>query len=227
MEIFMEKHLIDKYRYERKYILQRNQLYDLISHLYTSNYQKVFDERIINNIYFDTKDFKAVIENMDGLSNREKIRVRWYGKPFDYSKKTLEIKIKNEFLNRKNIFDLGVYKLSDYKSISDYKGLLKNNKSKFESLYYKKLASLDPSLLNSYRRSYFFNPISQTRITIDEDLYFFSPITSVKYYEKYNIVEAKFEKNNEFINNYDNLTLTRYSKYAKGSLQTNFYRSNY
>lgn len=223
----MEQHLSDKYRYERKYIVQKNQLSFFISDIYNNNFIKLYDERRVNNVYFDSKNFNAVSDNIDGLSTREKIRIRWYGRIFDTSIKTLEIKIKNEFLNRKNIFDLGVYKLSDYKSISDYKGLLKNNKSKFESLYYKKLASLDPSLLNSYRRSYFFNPISQTRITIDEDLYFFSPITSVKYYEKYNIVEAKFEKNNEFINNYDNLTLTRYSKYAKGSLQTNFYRSNY
>ncbi len=223
----MEQHLSDKYRYERKYIVQKNQLSIFISDIYNNNFIRLYDERRVNNVYFDSKNFNAVSDNLDGLSNREKIRIRWYGKTFDTSIKTLEIKIKNEFLNRKNIFDLGDFKLSDYKSISDFKGLLKNNKSKFEILYYEKLASLDPSLFNSYRRNYFFNPISQTRITIDEDLYFFSPITSVKYSEKYNIVEAKFEKNNEFINNYDNLTLTRYSKYAKGSLQTNFYRSNY
>lgn len=223
MEIFMEKHLIDNYRYERKYILQKNQLYDLISNLYTSNYQKVFDERIINNIYFDTKDFKAVAENMDGLSNREKIRVRWYGKPFDYSEKTLEIKIKNEFLNKKNNFSLGLYKLKNLSSIIDFKTILKLNKSKFENLYYSKLSSLEPTVFNSYKRNYFFNPIHQTRITIDKDLYFFSPVTSVKYSEKYYIVEAKFEKKKDFINNFNNLTLTRYSKYAKGTMQTNFY----
>jgi SPX domain protein involved in polyphosphate accumulation len=223
----MEKHLIDKYRYERKYILQKNQLYDLISHLYTSNYQKVFDERIINNIYFDTKDFKAVTENIDGLSNREKIRVRWYGKPFDSSRKTLEIKIKNEFLNRKSNFDIGIHQLKDFSSIIEFKTILKLKKSKFQSLYYSKLSSLEPTLFNSYKRNYFLNPINQTRITIDKDLYFFSPMTNVKYSEKYCIVEAKFEKKKHFINNFNNLILTRYSKYAKGTMQTNFYCPNY
>ena len=227
MEIFMEKHLIDKYRYERKYILENNQLYDLISHLHKSNYLKVFEERIINNIYFDTKDFKAVTENIDGLSNREKVRVRWYGRPFDSSKKTLEIKIKNEFLNRKNSFDLGISQLKNFSSIIEFKTILKLKKSRFESLYYTKLSMLEPTLFNSYKRNYFFNPINQTRITIDKDLYFFSPITGVKYFEKYCIVEAKFEKNKDFINNFNNLVLTRYSKYAKGTLQTNFYCPNY
>lgn len=98
-----------------------------------------------------------------------------------------------------------MYQLKDFSSIIEFKTIFKFNKSKFESLYYSKLSSLEPTLFNCYKRNYFFNPIHQTRITIDNDLYFFSPVTGVKYSEKYCIVEAKFEKKKDFINNFNNL----------------------
>jgi len=72
----MEQHLSDKYRYERKYIVQKNQLSIFISDIYNNNFIKLYDERRVNNVYFDSKNFNAVSDNIDGLSTREKIRIR-------------------------------------------------------------------------------------------------------------------------------------------------------
>ena len=64
-------------------------------------------------------------------------------------------------------------------------------------------------------------------MTIDSDLNFYSPITKIKSFEKNIIVEIKYKSDVDFSNNFNNLTLTRYSKYAQGLLQNTFYKPNY
>ena len=71
---------------------------------------------------------------------------------------------------------------------------------------------------------YFENKIQNLRLTIDDNLFFYSPITGIKFKEKFIIVEIKYQKNIEFINSLDKLRFTRYSKYVKGTSQTTFPR---
>lgn len=227
MEIYMEPHQIKKYRYERKYTIEKNQLYKLITELYNNKFYSLYDSRRINNIYFDTHDFNAVTENIEGLSRRVKKRVRWYGPSFENSKKNLEIKIKNEFLNRKEKYKLGDFKIPDYSSISGFDKLLRQKLNDYKCIYENELTSLKPTLFNSYDRCYYFNSFSNIRLTIDENLSYYSPITKVKYYERKVIIEAKFDKDNNFVNNFSNLNLNRYSKYAQGIIQTTFHNAIY
>ena len=79
MVIFMGEHQNKSYRYERKFIIEQSRLNDLLSSLYSSSYNEKYSERRINNIYYDDYNFSAVSENLDGLSERKKYRVRWYG----------------------------------------------------------------------------------------------------------------------------------------------------
>ena len=74
---------------------------------------------------------------------------------------------------------------------------------------------------------YFENPINNVRITIDSRLEYFSPITKMKYTEKFIIIEAKYNNEQKFQNNFKNLSLTRYSKYVKGTLQTSTHNHSY
>ena len=108
----MVEHLTKKYRYERKYLINYNYLHKFISSLYSKNFTQKFSKRKINNIYFDNYDFTSLKENLDGLSIRKKYRIRWYGETFEKSKKTIEIKMKNEFLNKKNSFQFQVCNLN-------------------------------------------------------------------------------------------------------------------
>jgi len=93
--------------------------------------------------------------------------------------------------------------------------------------FYNEIVDTTPTLYNSYQRLYFYNPIENIRITIDDDLFFYSPITKSKYYERELIIEAKFDKRTFFLNNLQNLSLTRYSKYVKGILKTSFSKTFY
>lgn len=223
----MDEHQI-KYRYERKFLITRNKLPKLFQELNSNKFFKAFPKRKINNLYFDSFDFTSLTENIEGLSSRKKFRVRWYGEAFKSSKKNIEIKFKEEFLNRKIRFDLSQLNLEDkYNFKKFHQEILDRLLSKKEYLMYSIFSSKIPTLLNSYERDYFINREKDIRITIDSKLNFLSPITKQKYSENNIIIEAKYSKQSEFLNTFKNLKLTRYSKYAKGSVQTCLYSPNY
>ena len=74
---------------------------------------------------------------------------------------------------------------------------------------------------------YFENIVDNIRITIDTDLKYFSPITNISFREKYIIVEIKYNRDIKFINNFNNISFIRYSKYVKGTSQTTFSNTIY
>lgn len=43
-------------------------------------FKETFKSRKVNSIYFDTSVFTDVWDNINGFSNRKKIRIRWYDK---------------------------------------------------------------------------------------------------------------------------------------------------
>lgn len=224
----MVEHQTKKYRYERKYLINYNYLQNFISSLYSKNFSQKFPKRKINNIYFDNYDFTSLNENLDGLSIRKKYRIRWYGETFEKSKKIIEIKMKNEFLNKKKSYSIPNLQLKSLRDIFQFHSKLVSVLFNSKNLsFYRYLNSKRPTLFNRYERLYFENPINNTRITIDSKLEYFSPVTKMKFKEKYIVVEAKYNNEKLFQNNFKNLFLTRYSKYVKGTLQTSVHNNSY
>ena len=68
-------------RFERKFIIPYNKknLLDYFLKIHPLNIKKLYDNRVINNIYLDDLNFKFFKDNIDGISDRIKIRIRWYG----------------------------------------------------------------------------------------------------------------------------------------------------
>lgn len=229
MEICMEE-LQNKFRYEKKFILNRTVNHKFIHFLYKNNFQKLYNDRIINNIYLDDINKQKVTENIDGLSRRKKIRIRWYGDKFLESEKNLEIKIKEEFLNKKKIIYLGKHILESQNKIPSFIGKIKknlNNCNKKEYLEYR-IDSMQPTLLNNYLRSYYTDKNNEFRITVDDMIKYYSPLTKNVFNETSIVIEIKH--NSKIIyNSYDFpfLRLTRYSKYVKGYLSTSHYKPFY
>ena len=92
-------------RFERKFIIRELNNSEIISALYLSNYKliKVFPNRLVNSIYFDNDIYDSVNQNLDGINDNIKFRVRWYGKKNIIQQPTLEIKIKKDFQSIKKI----------------------------------------------------------------------------------------------------------------------------
>ena len=96
--------VISDHRYERKFFITELSQYEVecIVKIHPAIFSEIHHKRFVNNIYFDSYNLKNFRENIEGATDRIKIRIRWYGDLFGYIKKpVLEIKIKKEFLNKK------------------------------------------------------------------------------------------------------------------------------
>ena len=227
MGIYMEDLRKSSCRYERKYLIRNVDLPSFLYEIYNNHYIEVFEERIINNLYYDDLDFNSLMDNIDGLSKRKKYRLRWYGNTFENSKKQFEVKSKSEFLNTKKVFNLGEYVIKDltdfnssYEKIKRH--LLLNDQNLFFLFQRKSLMNF-----NSYERKYFLSTDKNIRITIDKNLKFYSPTTKNIFKENKVIVEIKYEKGYDFKNDINYLTLNKYSKYVKGIISTSFHNPLY
>ena len=68
------------YRYEIKFVLDNSRLSDAMQWLYNeTTANKIYDNRSVNSIYFDDVNFSSVRDNLAGLPQRNKFRLRWYG----------------------------------------------------------------------------------------------------------------------------------------------------
>ena len=76
MEIYMEEHQNNKFRYERKFIIQHNFLTPFLLDVFSSGFTKAYSDRKVNNIYLDDYSFSSLNHNFDGLSKREKYRIQ-------------------------------------------------------------------------------------------------------------------------------------------------------
>ena len=175
----------NNFRFERKWVFQNTDKELLLLNLLNSKlfFKEQFTERTVNSIYFDTLNFKSAVDNLDGISDREKHRVRWYGKNTDIlAKPILENKIKN-FQGYK-IF----YKLDDFdkKKLND-NNLFNLTKSINDLL---PLKNLYPVSMTSYERTYLISADNKIRATIDFNL---------KYKKLTNYVENFFINTNDIV----------------------------
>ena len=157
-------------RYERKYVLDSyvlNNKEDLESIL-SINLIEQFNKRRINSIYYDTKNYQFAIDNLEGLSNRQKIRIRYYGLLDEFSSPRLEIKTKLGGVGKKEIFDLNKYEL--YNDNFSLNQLYKLNLVNRKVLYF--LVAIEPKVIVTYQRKYFLSSCERFRLTLDSDISF-------------------------------------------------------
>ena len=213
----------DAWRRELKFIVSEYSEDSIIS-LIKSNpiiFSEIYKERKINNIYFDTIDFKNFSDNVIGLSKRLKIRIRWYGETFTtINNPILEFKIKNGLVGQKEYFQLKQFNINEHTNSNEiYNDLIKNKTSVFAK---QKLLLTKPVLINNYVRRYFISSCKKFRITFDKNLNFYSFLGKKRRLikTKQHILEIKYDKNEMLnsgkITNYLPFRLSKSSKYVNG-----------
>ena len=178
-------------RFERKWIFKSNNSLALINALIRSNlfFRTQYPARNVNSVYFDTYNYTSIRQNLDGVSNKKKIRIRWYGNKDIITNPVLEIKSKKGFETKKessSIKELDNVKLSDLHIIKE-----KLNKK----LKSKKI--INPILTTHYEREYFVSLNKKIRATVDYNLksIFLNNITQidiVKNFKNICILEFKY-----------------------------------
>ena len=81
-------------RFESKFKISILELYIFKDWLQNNVFfNKSYNDRRVNTLYFDTQDYLSAYENMSGQSNRFKLRARWYCKDFsEYNEKFIDNK---------------------------------------------------------------------------------------------------------------------------------------
>jgi SPX domain protein involved in polyphosphate accumulation len=224
---------IEDYRFERKFVVSSkyityNEIENIIK-LHPAIFREIYHQRYVRNIYFDIIGMDSYVDNVDGNTNRVKVRIRWYGNMLGEIKKpVLELKIKKGLLGTKNIYSLSPFILGrDINTINsiDFFSLIENSNT-INNIDRLKLKSISPQLLNGYKRRYFLSNNKKYRITIDSEQVFY-PIASRnnslinKYEDKLTtILELKYnfadDKNVEEITRDFPFRLSKNSKYVNG-----------
>jgi|TARA_B110001452_G_scaffold255158_1_gene247307 SPX domain protein involved in polyphosphate accumulation len=211
----MNKNLLK--RFERKWVfnsIDHNQLFILLNR---SNFSFVtqFLDRQVNSIYFDDEHHTSIIQNIDGIAEKKKYRLRWYGEFASIKNPTFEIKSKKGFEVSKKNFDLPKihnFNLFDYNDIKKIEILI-NDTFNFKN-------KLFPILTTHYLRSYFISSNMLVRSTVDRNLksillYNNRNLNIIKEYKDI-ILEFKYDLNlDEYVRkNLGNIS-SRFSKNSK------------
>ena len=221
-------------RQEKKYTFSITNLSDVKKSVEDSNYSvsKSYENRYVNSLYLDSFDYLNYEENLGGISNRSKARLRWYSKK-PFTKITKDTDVYFEIKTRTNLFGSKlIHKINfpDY-TFSYDQNLMINYSRKILPLKF--LPYIDHcsilSLGVSYEREYYETYSKKLRITIDKKIKFLKPnnfkVFNFKQTETYSldygVLELKFPKNayNEISNvplDFVEITSGRHSKYSVG-----------
>ncbi|MEN9020673.1 MAG: VTC domain-containing protein [Verrucomicrobiaceae bacterium] len=214
------------FRYERKFttrwpyqntiaLIRRN----------AAQFREIYAERHINNIYFDDLDFANYFANDDGIRNRLKTRIRWYGDLSGAIKRpALEIKVKRGWAGEKPTFKLAPFTLGPNFSSLDAQALFR--RSDLPGWIHQRVIMESPMIINRYARRYFLSADGHCRLTIDRDLRFFRCPFPGDFVPRFHepretlIIEMKYSCDGDlgidiFSNDF-RFRMTKFSKYATG-----------
>lgn len=187
---------------------------------YENKVQKIYNDRLINTIYYDDENYCTAQDNLSGISSRQKYRIRWYDSNF--KEFIYEIKIKKNNLGEK-ISLKSDQSLTKIQNLFSFKNYFLNKKENKFFLNYVNNFNLVPQMKVNYLRSYFIYK-NKIRITYDRNINYellkSSNLTKDYANDFMNVVELKFNPNDnllalELIKN-SKFIPKRFSKYLRG-----------
>lgn len=224
--MFIPPFNIHKSRYERKFLVSDMIFQNIEQQIrfHPSSFSPIFQPRFINNIYLDTVAFDFFFDNVHGKSNRLKVRVRWYGDMMgSVIKPTLELKLKSGLLGNKISFPLEPFSFNE--NFTSQSLLHVFNLSNLPDWALELLKQIRPTMFNRYRRKYLMSFDQRFRLTMDNNLEYYSYNNSSsnlfgKYSNEDCIIELKYDNHYEneasTVTNLLPFRLTKSSKYVNG-----------
>lgn len=134
-------------------------------HMHPAGFVTPFAERQVNNLYFDTWDYRAYAENLAGVSRRSKVRYRWYGCVEGPAAGALEVKQKRNHFGFKQRFAVEQAPYAPGDTWAQIRASMREQLAAGGRLW------LDQNplnvMLNRYQREYFVTADGKIRATID------------------------------------------------------------
>lgn len=160
-----------KFRHEWKHEINKGDYYELRGRLSSIAYPDkngINGRYIVRSLYFDDLNDTALMEKINGVSKREKFRIRYYD--YDKSFIHLEKKAKIDKLCCKTsevLSEEQVNKILD----GDIQWMLDCEKPLIRELYYKiKNNGIKPKTIVEYTRDAFTFPAGNVRVTLDYNI---------------------------------------------------------
>ncbi|MCM1370331.1 MAG: polyphosphate polymerase domain-containing protein [Clostridium sp.] len=178
-----------KYRHELKFIINKNMaqiLKQRLSLIMDIDQNSVNEDNtyLIRSLYFDDSDSSAYYEKLDGILYRKKYRIRVYNNDTSFIR--LERKLKHNNMTSKDQIKIDIdtcnkilqNNVNNIKINEDLNKKVKSCKMELNSkndllqdfIYEIKHKGLKPSIIVDYKRLAYTYPVSDVRITFDENL---------------------------------------------------------
>ncbi len=163
-----------EYRYERKFVVTELVEQEIMTciRLHPAMFSEIYAARNVNNIYLDTEAADSYFDNVEGSGHRVKCRLRWYGALFGMIEKpVLEFKVKHGLVGRKLQFAVVPFRIEASTDMAAVRNALAESAFPDQARLF--LRTLEPTLMNQYRRRYFQSDDKAFRITVDTDMSFY------------------------------------------------------
>jgi len=157
-------------RLEIKFASYRSKLDRVLNwiRLHPAAFYAPHPDRWVNNVYFDTLNNAAYVQNLSGASSRVKVRYRWYGEAQQPGPGVLEVKCKRNFFGWKMRFPCpDLPEVAARHDWRDIQHILHEQLPHDGRLWLQTYPA--PTILNRYFRRYFVSHDNKVRITVDTD----------------------------------------------------------
>lgn len=162
-----------EWRYERKYPQTTCSAAEvkLMILRHPAFFVEAYPPRWVNSLYYDTPGLGGLADSVNGLRDRVKMRVRWYGAfARIVESPVLEFKRKRGRLGSKDRYELASIDLTT--GVAPTAETLTGNPPLPDDVR-GALRLLEPATLTRYRRLYYLSADRRFRLTLDTDLSFY------------------------------------------------------
>ena len=160
------------FRHEDKFVCNQLAFIKVKSLVDSRLFFSSYPSRFVYSLYFDTPTLDSFADNLSGVKDRVKHRLRWYSsEPGNLFGFQLESKLKKGRVGKKIIRPIqGLFSTT---CVSEVKDLIRKSLQPTDNLFYT-LDSLDMQLFCRYKRDY-YNNHAGIRCTFDTDLSYTTP----------------------------------------------------
>jgi hypothetical protein len=161
-------------RYERKFLAARLSLAGVLALIrrHPAMFREAYPPRVVNNLYLDSPARRDYFDHVNGVSDRVKTRIRWYGGLSGHIERpNLERKIKRGTVGGKATCPLPAFHVNGGIAPPDLAATLDN--AGLPVILRSALRFMEPVLANCYHRHYFQSADGGFRLTADSELQFF------------------------------------------------------
>lgn len=219
--------MIDSYRFEVKIPIPLNRLQKVESWLNTHSllFKTHHTNRWVNSLYLDIPNLESYEQNLSGISQRKKVRIRWYNNLTDSHKAKLEFKYRRGGKGYKILFDTEInFESKRFNWMRELQHCYTNLPDEGKIIWGN---AQSPVLICRYLREYYQSSCGKVRATFDKNIHVFDQRFNAQANLRkpvslgdYVLLELKTDENNEeelsHLLSTCPLRPSRHSKYVNG-----------